>query len=52
MSNDLDEFARGVWAAYSSFRLAGFEEDKAFILARDFMREGVRQALAEGKVTA
>lgn len=48
---ELDDFAQGVYGAYRAFRLAGFEEAKAFILARDFLRETVRAGLAANQVT-
>lgn len=35
--SELDDFAQTVYGAYSSFRVAGFEEDKAFALATTFM---------------
>jgi hypothetical protein len=37
INRELDDFAMTVYGAYSSFRIAGFEEDKAFALATTFM---------------
>ena len=37
MNSELDIFAQGIYDAYSSFRIAGFEEVKAFALTTSFM---------------
>jgi hypothetical protein len=37
INRELDQFAQTIYSAYSSFRVAGFEEAKAFRLANTFM---------------
>jgi predicted HAD superfamily Cof-like phosphohydrolase len=38
VDTQLDTFAQTVYEAYGSFRVAGFDRDQAFQLARDFLR--------------
>jgi len=50
MNRELDDFALTVYGAYSSFRIAGFEEDKAFALATTFMVTALNKTLPPAPV--
>ena len=50
MNHELDDFARTVYEAYGSFRVAGFDEAKAFALATTFMVTAMNKQLPSPEI--
>lgn len=46
VNRELDDFAASIYGAYNSFRVAGFDEKKAFALATAFMIQVMSQQAA------